>query len=579
MSDLKDFIILKGGILQKYRGTSENVVIPDNIKRIDAKAFERCDFIKNIYIPNSVVSIGECAFSYCKGLVEIIIPNSVTSIGREAFAFCQDLSKITISNRIKKIGSNAFDGCNKLVSVHIMDIFAWCNIDFSEYNSNPLSYAHQLYFNGTLLTDLVIPNNVTKIRENAFSYCESLSSVVIPDSVTSIGDQAFCACTNLVEVAMANGVTDIGKRAFAFCTNLATATIPKSVVRIGESAFEECTALEYFEVSNYFTRLEYNVLKNSNVKTLVLKKLTDVPNKLKVSAIKGFLEKYSYGEAEKIYVSNYIEFIKDQQAKLLSKEKDFLPLYIFLADNQLISREESETIIGKAKNKKIQELLLEYVHSERCPKNETKTPETTEDMSKIVKIFKAEKIKEKPEMQEYKFHDGRTLSTPINNERGFFGTVFRGLESDIIKAKVICEENGQSINIEKTEYNGIFQFCIQNDADEEIRQVLETLPALKMVTFYAIWGEHECGVYYSHSGYSYITKSLYVPLKTCLWIPKHEDEPWIYERRADEKNIFEKVGYDESGYVVYQFSELNDWDKVNYITEMEGDLYKLTGYL
>ena len=48
-----------------------------------------------------------------------------------------------------------------------------------------------LYLNGTLITDLVIPDGVTSIGDGAFYGCSGLTSVTIPDSVTSIGDYAF----------------------------------------------------------------------------------------------------------------------------------------------------------------------------------------------------------------------------------------------------------------------------------------------------------------------------------------------------------------------------------------------------
>ena len=39
--------------------------------------------------------------------------------------------------------------------------------------------------------DVTIPSSVTSIGDNAFAYCESLTSVTIPSSITSIGGNAF----------------------------------------------------------------------------------------------------------------------------------------------------------------------------------------------------------------------------------------------------------------------------------------------------------------------------------------------------------------------------------------------------
>lgn len=42
-----------------------------------------------------------------------------------------------------------------------------------------------------------IPDSVTSIGDEAFSWCKSLTCINIPDSVTSIGDSAFWGCENL----------------------------------------------------------------------------------------------------------------------------------------------------------------------------------------------------------------------------------------------------------------------------------------------------------------------------------------------------------------------------------------------
>ena len=48
------------------------------------------------------------------------------------------------------------------------------------------------------LTNVTIPNSVTKIRLKAFEGCESLEDIAIPDSVQTIEFAAFEGCTSLV---------------------------------------------------------------------------------------------------------------------------------------------------------------------------------------------------------------------------------------------------------------------------------------------------------------------------------------------------------------------------------------------
>lgn len=73
---------------------------------------------------------------------------------------------------------------------------------------------------GCVLTDVVIPDNITNINAAAFAGCNQLRSVVIPDGVKNIDWSAFEDCTSLTDVEIGKGVTHIGPVAFGKCSNL-----------------------------------------------------------------------------------------------------------------------------------------------------------------------------------------------------------------------------------------------------------------------------------------------------------------------------------------------------------------------
>ena len=255
-------------------------IIPDGVTTIGEGAFDNCNSLTSVTIPNSVTTVGNSAFASCfnlqkfngkfasedgrclivdgvlnsfapAGLTEytvsssvtsigvgafcdcsrleiVSIPDSVTSIGASAFENCNGLTCLTFSDSVTIIGYGAFSDCSSLTSVYIGDLSAWCRVEF-DYLANPLSSGANLYLNNELVTELIIPSDITEIKSYAFQDCNSLTNVVISDNVTTIGECAFNDCSNLSCVTISDSVTNIEQHAFMNCPSL-TSVYCKAIV-------------------------------------------------------------------------------------------------------------------------------------------------------------------------------------------------------------------------------------------------------------------------------------------------------------------------------------------------------------
>ena len=154
--------------------------------------------LTGIVLPENITTIKGYAFSGCTSLKSITIPPSVTSIEKGAF----------------RLHYNSYGTGDDIYveRVYISDLAAWCNIKmYEQYDNgyieeqfaNPLRNA-DLYLDGDLVEELVIPDGVTSINNFAFIRCKSIKKVVIPASVTSIGKNVFYGCKNLESITFEN---------------------------------------------------------------------------------------------------------------------------------------------------------------------------------------------------------------------------------------------------------------------------------------------------------------------------------------------------------------------------------------
>lgn len=155
---------------------------------------------------------------------------------------------VVIPDEVTSIGDEAFKNRTNITSITIPDGVTSIG-----------TYAFANCFN---LASINIPDSVTDIGTYAFRECSKLTTINIPDSVTSINDAMFMYCSSLEHINIPNSITNIGQCAFWQCSSLTSISIPDSVTNIGTQAFESCSNLSSVIIPNSITNIGFNTFKD-----------------------------------------------------------------------------------------------------------------------------------------------------------------------------------------------------------------------------------------------------------------------------------------------------------------------------
>lgn len=117
--------------------------------------------------------------------------------------------------------------------------------------------------------EVPIPEVTRRIGDEAFVFCDHVTSVIIPEGVQEIAEKAFYR-SGVRSVLLPGTLKRIGKNAFTG-TPLERVEIPDSVTDIGEGAFSGAARLKSVKLSENIKRIEPSVFKDCvSLKEIVL---------------------------------------------------------------------------------------------------------------------------------------------------------------------------------------------------------------------------------------------------------------------------------------------------------------------
>lgn len=243
--------------------TDDNKVLLDSIQNVGSRAFEGCQFtsadIRDLekvttytdpetkieYSPFAKSSIKKVEFSdETKNTVCTKAFKNVTSLQSVELAYC-----FTYGN-ISTIDASAFEGCVNLTDINLSD---------------KLTTINGLAFYNTGLTEITVPASLTKITtasaagKNVGPFAGGvLRKVTFADGVTKSLQGMFMGTTSLEEVVLPESLKTIDQNAFKDCSSLKKLSVGKSggenvldtVETINAGAFNGCSSLETLTLKN-----------------------------------------------------------------------------------------------------------------------------------------------------------------------------------------------------------------------------------------------------------------------------------------------------------------------------------------
>lgn len=222
---------ISNGVLKICRASNiEVALIPDGIHTVGKSYWEElfsssCKSVKSVVLPKSVKRI----YAGFRGQKEI----SSLEFG----GTMEQWKAVKITDKFWRSGTKlkvvkCSDGEVTLEPYDVKDgVLTKCHFDFAEFS---------------------VPDGVTEIADEAFSYCTSLEKLEIPESVKKIGKCSFAFCKSLKQIVSKsseypceNGLLFSKKTSRLLATVCGKVTVPAFIKSLDNFSLQNCTEVAF----------------------------------------------------------------------------------------------------------------------------------------------------------------------------------------------------------------------------------------------------------------------------------------------------------------------------------------------
>ena len=274
----------------------KEVILGENLERLGTGSFMNCVALTKINLPLNVNDIDMTAFTGCKALKKIAVSNDnqnfkvaagaiYSADGKTLVAIANNaLTELAIADGTEVIAANAFDlaaGINKItfpaslvnVKSGALDVTSWFKSQSGVIYAGPVLYK----VTGNV-SDVKIADKTISIAENAvnnktvkvvtipatvkyigaYAFADSaVAEIVVPNSVTVIGNNAFQGTKSLKKITLSNALETMGKAMFKDCDSLTSIKIPSTIKNIPVDTFLNCKSLVKVDLGSVETIGKY----------------------------------------------------------------------------------------------------------------------------------------------------------------------------------------------------------------------------------------------------------------------------------------------------------------------------------